>query len=567
MSLIFSILIFIVVLGVLIFFHELGHFLAAKACGVYVDRFSLGMPPRLIGMRIGETDYCLGALPIGGYVKMAGQEDSPMTDEERDQTYGHVPEHRWFNKKPVWQRFIVVIAGPLMNFVLAVLLYAALAMTGPMVPEWEVTGRIGKVAEDAPALTAPLYIERPGAEPGAYSGEPDAVGWQTGDVVREIDGEAVDSFTDIALNALLGGAGRVCHVELERTNDDGSTTRYVSPISPKVIGDEEHPRFGVAQFQTALVEKVVPDMPASGLDLQSGDVIVRANGKLVDRTTFIEMIEDTPEGASVRLEVQRGEGTRAFDLQPKTIGRLRDVIFDAEGDKADWDEGPAEILAVDEAIRKKTGLQRRDVILAVNGEPVTAAGFDEIVRENPGGELRLSVRRPAILFGIIQQTRELELTLPVDSVRAIGVELGQRMVRQYVPWSQVAPEALRQSYEALAVVVRTIEALLARTVSPTNLGGPLMIASATSQAAEQGLMWLIRLTAFISINLCVFNLLPLPVLDGGLLVIHGIEGIRRRPLNPKFVERFQMVGLLFIVFLMVFVTYHDVRRWVESLIP
>ncbi|MBP8131097.1 MAG: site-2 protease family protein, partial [Candidatus Hydrogenedentes bacterium] len=117
------------------------------------------------------------------------------------------------------------------------------------------------------------------------------------------------------------------------------------------------------------------------------------------------------------------------------------------------------------------------------------------------------------------------------------------------------------------VVVRTIEALLARTVSPTNLGGPLMIASATSQAAEQGLMWLIRLTAFISINLCVFNLLPLPVLDGGLLVIHGIEGIRRRPLNPKFVERFQMVGLFFIVFLMVFVTYHDVRRWVESLIP
>ncbi len=94
-----------------------------------------------------------------------------------------------------------------------------------------------------------------------------------------------------------------------------------------------------------------------------------------------------------------------------------------------------------------------------------------------------------------------------------------------------------------------------------------MIASATSQAAEQGLMWLIRLTAFISINLCVFNLLPLPVLDGGLLVIHGIEGIRRRPLNPKFVERFQMVGLFFIVFLMVFVTYHDVRRWVESLIP
>lgn len=568
MSLIFSILIFIVVLGVLIFFHELGHFLAAKACGIYVDRFSLGMPPRLIGVRIGETDYCLGALPIGGYVKMAGQEDTPLSEEERQQTYGHVPEHRWFNKKPVWQRFIVVLAGPLMNFVLAVLLYAALAVAGPMMPEWEVSGRIGKVAPDGAAATAPLYLGRSGAALGTFRGEPDAIGWQTGDVVREIDGKAVDGFTDIALHALLAGPDRVCHVVLERPNADGSVTRYESLISPKVLGDEEHPRFGVAQFHTALVDKVIEDMPAGQTGLQPGDIIVRADGRLVDRTTFVEMTEDTPEGGSMRLEVQRGEEMLSFVLQPKTIGRLRDVVFDtASEEAAAWEKEPAEIQAVDEAFRKKTGLQRRDVILAANGEPVTAAQFDAAVRANPGGSLRVTVRRPAILFGAIQREEQVELTLPVDSVRAIGVELGQRTVRQYVPWSQVAPEALRQSYKALALVMRTIEALLARTVSPKDLGGPLMIANATTQAAEEGLMWLVRITAFISINLCVFNLLPLPILDGGLLVIHGIEGIRRRPLNPRFLERFQMVGLFFIIFLMVFVTYHDIRRWVEGLIP
>ncbi|HNT88199.1 MAG TPA: site-2 protease family protein, partial [Candidatus Hydrogenedentes bacterium] len=339
-------------------------------------------------------------------------------------------------------------------------------------------------------------------------------------------------------------------------------------VVPMVLGDEEHPRFGVAPFQTALVEETLPDMPGRAAGLESGDVIVRANGKLVDRTTFVEMVEETPEGEAIQLDVRRGDESLSFALRPQTIGRLRGVAYGVLGGEAGArEQAPAEILAVEDAYREKSGLQRRDVIVAINGEPATAADLDAAIRSHPGAELRMTVRRPAILLGVLQQAEEAELTLPVDSVRAIGVELGQRLMRHYVPWARVVPEAFRQSYEALALVMRTLEALAARTVSPKNLGGPLMIASATTQAAEQGLSWLIRITAFISINLCVFNLLPLPILDGGLLVIHGIEGVRRKPLSPRLIERFQMVGLFFIIFLMVFVTYHDIRRWVESLIP
>ncbi|MFM1918892.1 MAG: hypothetical protein RLZZ303_526, partial [Candidatus Hydrogenedentota bacterium] len=105
--------VFILVLSLLVFVHELGHFLAAKACNIYCDRFSIGMPPRLFGFKWGETDYCIGALPFGGFVKMAGQEDAPLSDEEREATYGHVPSDRWFNNKPVYQRIIVLVAGPL----------------------------------------------------------------------------------------------------------------------------------------------------------------------------------------------------------------------------------------------------------------------------------------------------------------------------------------------------------------------------------------------------------------------------------------------------------------------
>ncbi|MGC9054993.1 MAG: site-2 protease family protein, partial [Candidatus Hydrogenedens sp.] len=153
----FSILVFIVVLSILIFVHELGHFVSAKLCNIYVDQFSIGMPPRLVGIKIGETDYCIGALPIGGYVKMAGQEDVPLDEKEREETYGHVPQERWFKFRPLWQRYIVIISGPFMNFVLAIIIYIILVSKGTLMPEMEVDSKIGKVEENSPAFHAPLF--------------------------------------------------------------------------------------------------------------------------------------------------------------------------------------------------------------------------------------------------------------------------------------------------------------------------------------------------------------------------------------------------------------------------
>ena len=140
-----DIFVFLIVLGVLVFVHELGHFVAAKACGIYVDRFSLGMPPRIFGFKFGETDYCVGLLPIGGYGKMAGE-------EERESAYGRVPTDRWFNKKPVWQRAIVLIAGPAMNIVLALAIYALMAGYGREVPLHLEDTRIGLVERSRPRV-------------------------------------------------------------------------------------------------------------------------------------------------------------------------------------------------------------------------------------------------------------------------------------------------------------------------------------------------------------------------------------------------------------------------------
>ena len=568
-----DIIVFLLVLSLLIFVHELGHFMAAKACNVYVDRFSIGMPPRVFGIRLGETDYCVGLLPIGGFVKMAGQEDAPLSEEEREEQYGHVPPERWFNRKPVWQRYIVTIAGPFMNLVLAVVLYGALAAVGSNVPESEIIPRIGEVVPGSPAAEAPLYAYEPDAAPEDYTGEPVARGWKTGDLIVSLDGDAIDNIGELAVTAILDGPEKSHNLVLERTALDGGTTRYFSRAAPRVLEGEEHPRFGVGTFETPVIGDVFPDTPGAAADLDPGDTIIGADGAVVDRDTFISKVEELPRGESMELVIETEAGDRRrVNLTPATIGRFTGMTWgpyigpesDAQSERAD--EKPR-VLYTTEAFEEETGLQRKDTIVQVNGEPATAAKFAKLERTHPGEVLEVTVERPAIAFGLIQDAKELHLELPVTPVRAIGVSLQARQVFHRTPPARVIPEAFRQSYLALEKVVLTIKALVSRTVSPRHLGGPVMIFDITTKAAEVGMPWLVRIVAFISINLAVFNLLPLPVLDGGLLVIHGVEAIRGKPLSAKFQERFQQAGLLLIIALMLFVTWNDIGRVISDLTP
>jgi len=152
-------------------------------------------------------------------------------------------------------------------------------------------------------------------------------------------------------------------------------------------------------------------------------------------------------------------------------------------------------------------------------------------------------------------------------VRAIGVTLTPKTIFRRVPPSQVLPEAFRRGYRDFATVTKTLAMLVTGTVSPRNLGGPVMIYQATTSAARAGYWLFVRMTAFISVNLCVFNLLPLPPLDGSQIVLAAIEGVRRKPASVKAVERFQQVGLFLIIGMMLFVTYNDILRWIRSLAP
>lgn len=582
----FDILVFLLVLGVLVFIHELGHFVAAKACGIYCDRFSLGMPPRVWGFKWGETDYCIGALPIGGYVKMAGQEDAPRSAEERDKEYGHVPPERFYSNKPVWQRAIVIAAGPFMNLVLGVFLYGTVAAMGATVPEAKVDSRIGSVEKNSPAASAPMYLIREGQTPqDAIDDSVEATGWRTGDKILSIDGQEVASIMqDVRIDAVLG-TGRVLRVVLERTEADGSVQRYVSPVEPKPFGDDEHARFGVYPFRTALVGRVLPDSPAEAAGINVGDIVVRAQGVPVDAVTFSEMVEQVQDGETMELDIDRpiegpahAEGDAPkyerikVSVTPRKTGRFAGILFDPPMHADTPAPEHAQVTVADlspEVAKASGGLKRKDILLQVDGRPATVALLEELEKTSTKDTLPILVERPSVMLGLLRRGETLELELPLKRVGAIGVVWEPKMVFYQVPPEEVAPAALRQGYLALSRTVQTVKMLLtpSDSVGPKDLGGPVMIYQIMSDARRLGLNWLLEMAAFISINLCVFNLLPLPVLDGGQLVFLGIEAVRRKPVDVRVLERVQQMGLVLIILLILFVTFNDLQRLFTSWIP
>lgn len=639
-----SALIFVAALSVLVAFHEAGHFLAAKACGVYVDRFSIGMPPRLFGVRWGETDYCIGALPLGGYVKMAGQEDAPRSEEEQEADYAEVPPDRWFSNKPVWQRLIILVAGPAANVVLAALIYGIVAIVGAEVEEQRLEARIGLVESGAPAETAPLYAWPEGADRPSMTGTPEAIGWRTGDRIVSVNGRSMTNMIEVAQTAMFRADEQV-EVVVERPGPDGITGRFISPVTPAVLDDDmPFPRFGVAPFQTVFITGVVQGSPADEAGLLPGDIIRTARGEIVDIVTFTQAVERTPEGETLDVTVERGAEILTLALAPQIVGSVTGLAFTGASDPfavlrsgeprlleplvgasvpaqsrvvsingneaavdaleaAFREETTATVAAVFEdprgrslearvsaarllsaltgvdeesqpvitrvgnSVRESHGLLPQDVIAAVNGVPATPGIVRAVLDERIGEEITLDIHRPAIGGGVLRVEDRFSVTLPVVASGKVGVTMGPRFVYHRFPVAQVPSRIIHEMQGDFTLMYETLTGLVTARVSPRELGGPIMIAQVTTTMAQRGWVWLFEITALISINLAVINLLPLPVLDGGQVVLNLIEGIRRKPIDLRVQEKIQYVGVLLILALMIAVTFNDVSRIITGFIP
>lgn len=291
-----SVLIFIVVLGILIFFHELGHFLMARLFGVGVEKFSLGFGPRLLGKTIGRTDYRLSLIPLGGYVKMVGDEpDSPIAPEDIPFSFTH---------KHLLQRACIVAAGPIFNIVLAVLIFSfGLLLTG--LPS--IRPIVRSVETNSPAQ---------------------AVGFQESDTIKAIDGRTVTSWRDID-EALDRSQGRPLEFGVERQG------RAISiEVTPRkthaknIFGDDvAYFDIGLKGFKelSAVVDEAVPDMPAAQAGVQKGDQIVSIDGQPIANWEMMQEMVSSSKGRLMVFSILRDGETVELQITPIEV-QEKDVL-------------------------------------------------------------------------------------------------------------------------------------------------------------------------------------------------------------------------------------------------
>ncbi len=417
---------FLIVIGVLVFVHEFGHFLMAKRAGVRVEKFSLGMGPKLVGYKKGDTEYVISALPLGGYVKMAG--------ENPDEEPTGAPDE--FQSKSVWQRAIIAATGPLTNIVLAFIIMPLVFMVGTYT---EGPAKVGYVESGSPAESA---------------------GFKAGDVITAINGRSISDWTK-ALSLIAVNPDTDLRVTVDR--EGAKETLVLRPAAATDL------KIGMSGL--------VPDMPAE-------------------------------------------------------IGKLKPGF-------------PAE----------KAGLKETDKILAVDGKTVYHWNqFSSLVRDSKGKALNLTVER-------LGKRMEFSLAAREDSGRyVIGVEPVIHMVFKKYGFIESLHLGFDKTIEAIDLTVITLKKLVTLSLSIKTLGGPVMIAQMSGQAAAAGLSAFLSLLAMISISLGILNLLPIPILDGGLILFLVIEAIRKKPVSRRAMEVSQSIGAAILITLIAVVSYNDVMR-------
>jgi regulator of sigma E protease len=413
--------------------HEWGHFVVAKAFGVRVEIFSVGFGTRLWGIKRGDTDYRLSALPLGGYVKMAG--DNPLEERKGD------PDE--FLSKPRWQRVLIALAGPAMNVVLSVLLVAGIYMHGSK---------------------QPAYLDKPMVLAGVL---PDSTaqkaGLQPGDRVIKVNGKTNPTWDEARIELMSVLPGHTISVVVDRA---GQEVPLAVPSGQSMEDIYGYPA------DRLVITAVSSGMPAERSGLKPGDQILQVDGKdLTSPIEFPSLVQES-QGRPINLQVQRGDRSL-----------------------------PVEVRAQQVSVRN--GVSRWQIGIGIQGG-------DLVDRRLPFGA--------AI----------------VDS---FGTNL--MMGRQ---------------------IFYVVIELFRGNMSLKQLEGPLGIAKASGEAAKEGVAELLSLMAMIGMNLAVLNLLPIPPLDGGHILLLFIEGTIRRDLSIRVKERFVTVSMVFLLLVFAIVMYNDVLR-------
>ena len=425
---------YLVLIGVMILVHELGHYWAARLFDVKIETFSFGFGPRLFGFRRGETDFRFSLILFGGYVKMAGEQ--PGEEQAADP--------RALTSKPRWQRLIIAFAGPAINIALAVGLLAGLFMAH---------------YEKIPNPNSPVigYLAPDGAAAKA--------GVKVGDKVVQIEDLPDPTWEQIAIKGATS-PGQPLDVWVMRGGE-----RLHLIVTPAAEEKQGIGNTGWAQESEIEVAGVLKGMDGERAGLARGDILVSVNGQALRSISRLNEIENETNGAPLDLVYSRKGQDHAVTVKPA----------------------------------------RRD--------------------DGPGGARWM-----------------------------IGLSLQPRVEITRLSLPQALYESTRQNLQNTQLIIKSLEGIVKRKMSAKSLQGPIGIAQMSGEAAREGPIPFFGLMAAVSLNLAIFNLLPIPILDGGVMLMLLVEMLLRRDLDMKVKETVVKVGFVFLMFVVVFVIYNDISK-------
>jgi regulator of sigma E protease len=426
----------LVLIGVMIMIHELGHFWAARFFDVRVEAFSFGFGPSLFKFRRGETEYRFSIILFGGYVKMAGEQAS---DE-------NINDPRAFLSKPRWQRLIIAFAGPFMNLVLAV------------------------------ALVTGLYM-----------------------------------------------------VQFQKVADSD---------------------------MQAVIGHVMPDSPAAKAGIQDNDRIVKLEGKNNPTWDDVNLAEVTGAYRPMSLTIERA-GKRFNTVVTPTMGERSGLGL------AGWDErGEIQLGSVEPNMPAyKAGLRKGDLLIAVNGLPIhSQIKFQELTKNSGGKPLDIEYQRAGQSYHVTVTPEFSKMDGPARWMIGVGPQQKLHIITTKLSFPQALNESVRHNAKGAMLMVQFLKGMAERRISSKNLSGPIGIAVMAGTAAHEGVSSFLSLMSMVSLQLAVFNLLPIPILDGGVILMLLVEMMMQRDLSLRVKEKVFQVGFVCIMVIVAFVIYNDISK-------
>jgi regulator of sigma E protease len=509
-----GILIFIIFLGPLIFFHELGHFFFARFFGVRVEVFSIGFGPKIFKHVRKGTEYAISAIPLGGYVKMFGDDpfaETPLSEEEKKVAFNH---------KSKWARFWIVFGGPLANLILAYFLYVGLLAGGEKVPET----KVGVVTEQSILHTK---------------------GLRTGDVLTGINDEKIMSFDDFNIKG-----SRIEKITVRRKDQNldlpvdmgleefiEKFVGLVSVVKRPVVIDAKNQKYYVSLTENPTDYSVSIEEMAGSYQGTAYLYTYKEVDKTYELTGLVKTItsQDKP-----LVDVLLAEGYYPVDLTVKNI------VMSSPADKA--------------------GLKKDDILTKLEGVPLK--NFEELrttlQKFEDGKPINITVLTQGneVTKQIIPEVKEVDK----KKTKLIGIESAV----EYIPPKLIVAKAdgigaaitgaFTRTWDGIVKTFNGYKKLITREVSLNNIGGPLAIGKVASDSFNISLSMFFRLMAIISINLGVINLFPIPVLDGGHIMFLLFETINGGPLSRRKLEIAQRLGVSVLFFLIFVALFNDISR-------